>query len=427
MPMRAGHERAGAEGRRHPPGNRRGPLAFLRDVGPEIVSGASDNDPTNVGTAASVGAQTGYQLSWVALFVAPLLGVVQTIAAQLSAVAHDDLQSLTRRRFGRRVSALFLGSVIVVNLITIAADLQAGAAGLGLVLKIDDRWLVLALGIGLGALLVLSPYQLVTAILRYLLLGFLAFGVAAILARPDWPELIRGSVVPSLSLHGAASSGTLALLGTTLTSYVYLWETIGRGAEGAHAPGATMARIRGGAVLGAVFTALVLWCMLVASAATLGVHRQPVTTAAEAARALRPLAGSAATDLFALGLVVSALVALPVLLSTTAYVVGAHYGWRRGLSERVGAAPAFYIVLALSLVLALAVTQAGVSVLGMLVVASVVGGLGTPLGLVLLVRLACDPEVMGTRRISRRLAMAGWTVAFLMGALGATFLLGVVV
>jgi Mn2+/Fe2+ NRAMP family transporter len=115
-----------------------------------------------------------------------------------------------------------------------------------------------------------------------------------------------------------------------------------------------------------------------------------------------------------------------VLLATTAYVVGAHFGWRRGLSERVGAAPAFYVVTVLSVVLALAVTQADVSVVGMLVVASVVGGLGTPLGLVLLVRLASDPGVMGGRRISRRLAIAGWTVAVLVGALGVTFLISAV-
>ena len=397
----------------------------MRDIGPEIVSGASDNDPTNVGTAASVGAQTGYQLSWVALLVAPLLAVVQTIAAQLSAVAHDDLQSLTRWRFGRGVSLIFLGSVLVVNVITIAADLQAGAAGLGLLVGVSDRWLVLPLGIGLGALLVVGHYQLLMAILRYLLVGFLAFGAAALLARPDWPQLLRGSIVPSLSVHGAASSGALAVLGTTLTSYVYVWETIGRGVE-ERARGVTMTRIRGGAVLGAVFTALMLWCMLVASAATLGVRHQAIASAADAAQALRPLAGSAASDLFALGLVVSAMVALPILLATTAYVVGAHFGWRRGLSERVGAAPAFYIVLALSIVLALAVTQANVSVVGMLVVASVVGGLGTPLGLVLLVRLASDPRVMGTRPISGRLAAAGWAVVFVMGALGVTFLVGAV-
>jgi Mn2+/Fe2+ NRAMP family transporter len=111
----------------------------LRSIGPELVAAASDNDPTNVGTAAAVGAQTGYQLSWVALLVAPLLGVVLTIAAQVGAVARDDLQSLTRRRYGRGPAAALLVSVVAVNLVTIAADLQAGAAGVGLLAGVDPR------------------------------------------------------------------------------------------------------------------------------------------------------------------------------------------------------------------------------------------------------------------------------------------------
>ena len=123
-----------------PGGTRWGSVrGLLRGIGPEVVSAASDNDPTNVGTAAAVGAQTGYQLSWVALLVAPLLGIVMTIAAQVGEVARDDLQSLARRRYGRAVSAILLVSVVLVNLVTMAADLQAGAAGVGLLAGVDSR------------------------------------------------------------------------------------------------------------------------------------------------------------------------------------------------------------------------------------------------------------------------------------------------
>jgi len=177
-------------------------------------------------------------------------------------------------------------------------------------------------------------------------------------------------------------------------------------------------------VIGAVFTALVLWFMLIASAATLGRHHQQVTTAQGAARALRPLAGTHASDLFALGLVVSAVVALPVLLATTAYVAGAQFDWRRGLSERVTNARGFYGVLAASLGLAFAVTLTNVSVVDMLVVASIIGGLGTPIGIVLLVLLARDRAVMSDSPISRPLALAGWTVAVVVGGLGLAYVFG---
>jgi Mn2+/Fe2+ NRAMP family transporter len=391
-----------------------------------VLSAASDNDPTNVGTAVAVGARTAYQLSWVALLVAPLLGVVLTIAAQVGAVAGGDLQTLTVKRYGQRVGAILLVSVVIVNVVTIAADLQAGAAGIGLLCGVDPRWLVVPLGLALLGLLVVGKYDEVVAALRYVLLGFLAFGVAAVLARPDWSALLRASFVPTLSLSHDEVAGGLALLGTTLTSYVYVWETISRGSEEPHdgLHHNELARSRAGATVGAVFTAVILWFMLVASAATLGQHHETVSSAPEAADALRPLAGPLAGELFALGLLVSAVVALPVLMATTAHVVGAQFDWRCGLSERVAGARRFYLVLAASIGLGLATSLAQISVIDMLVAASVIGGLGTPFSLALLLRLARDPTIMGAQPISPRLAIAGWTVAVVGGGVGLLFVAG---
>jgi len=391
----------------------------MRSIGPELISAASDNDPTNVGTAVAVGAQTGYQLSWLALLVAPLLAVVLTIAGQVGTAARDDLQSLTLKRYGRGVAAVLLVSVVVVNVVTIAADLQAGAAGVGLLAGVDSRWLAAPLGAAVAGLLLAGRYGQVVAVLRYLILGFAAFGAAAVLAHPDWPRLLAASLIPALSLRPSVVTGGLALLGTTLTSYVYVWETIGRGVEEpADATARRSGPARAGAVIGAVFTAVTLWFMLVAAAATLGRHRQAAASAQEAARALRPLAGAAAADLFAAGLLTSALVALPVLMASTGYVVGAHFNWRRGLSERVGRARGFYATLVASIGLALVMSAAGIPLIGMLMAASVIAGFGTPVGLVILVRLARDAQVMGPQRISRRLAIAGWAVTVIVGSLG---------
>jgi Mn2+/Fe2+ NRAMP family transporter len=366
------------------------------------------------GTAAAVGAQTGYQLSWVALLVAPLLGVVLTIAAQVGAVARDDLQSLTRKRYGRGVAAVLLVSVVVVNLITIAADLQAGAAGIGLLAGVGSRWLVMPLGAALAGLLLAGRYGQVVAVLRYLMLGFAAFG-----PRPCW-RIRTGPACSKPAWFQRCRSAA--------TRWQAAWPcSAPRGVEeppDGTPEGSGLARARASAVAGAVFTAVILWFMLVASAATLGRHHQAVTSAQDAAGALRPLAGSAAADLFAAGLVTSAVVALPVLMATTAYVVGAQFGWRRGLSEGIGRARAFYPVVVASVGLALAVSLANISVIGMLVAASVIGGFGTPVGLVLLARLARDPRVMGPRPISRRLAIAGWAVAVIVGGFGLLAIIG---
>jgi Mn2+/Fe2+ NRAMP family transporter len=399
---------------------RRVRLGLLRGVGPEVLAAASDNDPTNVGTAAAVGAQFGYQLCWVALLVAPLLAVVMSIAAQVGIVARDDLQSLTRKRFGRAAASLLLVSVVVVNLVTIAADLMAGAAGIGLLAGVNFSWLVVPLGVALTALLLAGVYAKVVAVLRYLLLGFATFAVAAFMAHPDWARVLRASVVPVLTPGTAAAS--LALLGTTLTSYVYIWETIARGVE--EQPDrmpATLGRAKVGAVAGSVITAVILWFMVIVFAATLGRHHATVSSAGQAAAALKPLAGQGATDVFAVGLITSAVVALPVLIATTAHMVGAQFNWRRGLSEGIGSARRFYAALVASVALALVLALIGISVIGMLEAASVIGGLGTVAGLVLLVRLGRDEQVMGTQVITRRLAAAGWVVAVVMGGLSLLF------
>jgi Mn2+/Fe2+ NRAMP family transporter len=402
------------------------PEAFAR-IGPEVLTAASDNDPTNVGTAALVGAQTAYQLSWVALITAPLLGVVLFIAAHVGIVARNDLQSLVQERYGQNVSRVLLVSVVLVNLVTIAADLQAGASGIGILLGVGSRWVILPLGLALVGLLLIGRYDEVVGVLRYLLIGFLAFGAAAILAKPDWPQVLKGTFVPILTLKPDELAGALALLGTTLTAYVYLWETIARGVEepaDTGPDGRGLARAKFGAVIGAVSTAVILWFMLVACAATLGQHHQTVATAQDAANALRPLAGSLAAGFFAAGLVASAVVALPVLMATTAHVVGAQFDWRRGLSEKVRHAQGFYGILAASIALGVAVDLAGVQLIAMLVAASVIGGLGTPIGVVLLVGIGRDPQVMGDQRISVRLAIAGWTVAVVVGGFGLLYVIG---
>ncbi len=328
------------------------------------------------------------------------------------------------------MAGVLLVSVLVVNLVTIAADLQAGAAGLGLLAGVSARWLVLPLAAGLAGLLLAGRYGQVTAVLRWALPGFLAFTAAAVLARPDWPQLLRASLVPALSLRPGELTGAVALLGTTLTSYVYVWETVQRGAEQApdsRPAGNQLTRARAGAAAGAVFTAVILWSMLVASAATLGRHHQAAASAQDAAQALRPLAGPLAGRLFASGLVVSAVVALPVLMASTAYMTGAQFDWRRGLSQPVRQARRFYAVMAVPAGLAVAVTLAGVPVLPMLVAASVIGGLATPVGLVILIRLARDQQVMGGRPISRLLAAAGWAVTAVVGGLGVALIVGAVI
>ncbi len=396
------------------------PRALVRSISPGLVAGASDNDPTTVGTLAAVGAATAYALSWVVVLLLPMLVVIQVISAQVGVMTGAGLQEVVARRWRRPLVVVFLASVVLVSVFTIAADLEAGAAALGLIFHIGWSWLVAPLGLVLLALLVVGSYDEVVAGLRWVLLAFVAYVVAAFLAHPRWGTVLRASVVPSFDLGHDRVDGALALLGTTLTSYVFVWQTIEESEEGRHSQQLGTARL--GAALGMGLAVAVFWFILVGTGATLGQHHSHIETADQAARALQPLAGTAARYVFGVGLLASAVVALPVLMATTAHVVGDSFDWRTGLSERITRAGRFYAVLGASIALGAGISLAGISPIQILFAASIAGGLGTPFSLVFLLRVAGDEQIMAGRPVSRWLLISGWAVAAVLSGLGLTYL-----
>jgi Mn2+/Fe2+ NRAMP family transporter len=398
---------------------RRRPTGIAR-LGPGLISGAADNDPTTVGTLTSVGATTRYSLAWLTVLLLPMLSVVQMIAAQIGVVTGKRLSALAVERYGRRRTLLLVLSVVIVNLLTIAADIEAGAAALGLLFGADYRLFVIPLGLVLIALLAIPSRESLDRILKGLMFLFVAYGGSAIVAHPHWSSVLRGTFVPSLSLHGPYLQGAIALLGTTLTAYVYLWETIEYAEERPRPP---VRRAFGDAICGIAFATAVFWCTLVASGATLGRAHIDPQTAQDAARALAPIAGRLASDLFSVGLLVSALVALPVLVATTALVLGDQLGWDSSLSARVSEARRFYGVIAASLACGCVIALAGIQPIAILVAASIAGGLATPIGLFFMIRIASDGEVMRGRPISRGLRRGGWAVTSVIGTLSVVYVL----
>jgi Mn2+/Fe2+ NRAMP family transporter len=335
-------------------------------------------------------------------------------------VSGHDLQKAVTDGYGRRWSAVLLVSILAVNVVTIAADLEAGAAALGILTGIDWAWFVIPLALALLGLLMIGKYDEVERVLRYVLLCLLAYGVAAILARPHWGSVLRGSLVPSLTLTPDYVTGALALLGTTLTTYMYVWQTIEQ-VEARSSP-AWLGVRQLDAVAGTVLAVAVFWFILVASGATLGVHHQRVDTAVQAAQALRPVAGPLASVLFAVGLFASAVVALPVIMSTTAYATGSAFGWRRGLSLPVRTAPAFYAVLGTATMLGSALAMAGISPIRLLFFASIIAGVATPVGLVMLVLVAGNARLMHQHPASCPLLTAGWTITALVTTVSIVYL-----
>lgn len=383
------------------------------------MSGASDADPTTIASLAVVGAATGYSLSWLVVLLFPMIAIVQSIAASIG-TSQSSIQSAIRRRFGLVVALVALMLVIAVNIVTLAADLEAGAESLTMLFGLPRALFVLPFALAVAWLLLTNSYARIERVLSFLPLIFVCYGISAVLARPNWGEVIRALVVPHFTLTPVVVTAALALLGTTLTSYVYYWEQI-EVSERRPAPGRVRA-LHADATWGSLLPAVCFLFVLVATAATLGRVHANVQTATDAAVALQPLAGRWATGLFAIGLLASAAIAVPILAGTSAYVVTHTFGWRGNLGTPIAQAPAFYAVILGALVVASVMAFAGISPIALLYWASVAGGLGTPVTLWLLVVIARDRALMGSSRIGNGLAAGGYAVAAIVTAACALFL-----
>lgn len=402
------------------PGRGRDWLAYVKALGPGIISGASDNDPTTVATMAVLGASTVYGLSWLLVLVYVFLAAIQIISAQVGIVAKGGLQRAVRQAFGKRWGFLLLAAVLAVNLVTIVADLEAGAAALSLLFGLNWRWFVLPFGLAMVLLLLFGSYRAISRVLEFILLVFVAYIVSAFLAHPDWGQVLAHTLIPHIRFQHAYIEGMLAMLGTTLTSYAYVWESIEESEE--RLPIRELGLARADAGFGTFFAVAIFWFILISTGATLGVSHQPVTTAAQAARALEPAAGALASDIFAVGLLASAVLAVPVLSATTAYMLGEEFGWRRGLSEPVRRARRFYIAVGGAILFAVAVAFAGVSPIRLLYISSIAGGIGTPISLAFLLLVARDTRVMQSHPIGPVLTGIGWAATIMIGAISLYFL-----
>lgn len=372
-----------------------------------IVSAASDNDPTTVATLAVTGASIVYALNWLLLLVIPMLMVVQSIGTQVAGIAREGMMAAIRRRYGVVVATVALISLIAVNIVTYAADLEAGAAALGLLTHTQYTPWMIPLSVFVALLLTLGTFAKIRGVLALLPLAFLAYVAALFVVHPDWHAMAAG-FVPHIEGSSNFVSAIIAMLGTTLTAYSYFWQTVEIAKDAP--PRRSIRTIALASLPGTVLTGLILFAILCVTAATLGVHHHDVQTAEDAARALQPIAGAWASIIFSIGLLGSSLLALPVLAAGTAVAVATTYRWGGSLDKQPPNAKRFYGALYGLIVLATALAFAGVQPIKLLFIASIAGGIATPITLGLLVALGRDRRTMGERVISVPLATSGWAI-----------------
>jgi Mn2+/Fe2+ NRAMP family transporter len=375
----------------------------LKRLGPGIVTGAADDDPSGIGTYSQVGAAFGFGMLWTTLATLPLAIAVQEATARLGLVTGKGLAALIRERFARPV---LLGAVTLVaaaNTFNVGADIGSMAAAAGLLIPMPYAVAVIAFATVMVVLEVTVPYHRYALVLRWLALSLLAYvGVLAVV-HVDWGAALAHTIVPGFHLGRASLTALIAIFGTTISPYLFFWqagEEIEEQAE-RHDPvdRGHLAAMRVDVAAGMGSGVGVMFAIMVTAAVTLGAHGTvQVNTAQQAAQALRPLAGNLAGLLFAAGIVGTGLLAVPVLAGSTAYAIAETFGWREGLGRPVSQTRAFYAVIAASILLGLAMDFVGVSPIRALYLSAILNGIAAPPLLLLILLLARSKAVLGEHR-----------------------------
>src|ERR1700730_9190252 len=401
---------------------------FFAELGPGLITGAADDDPSGISTYSVAGATFGYAPLWTALFSFPLMAAVQLMCARLGMVSGRGLASVIRLHYSRRVLWGACALLVVANVINIGADLGGMAEVSEMVTGVKAFvWTPLYAGF-IVSLLFWSSYRQIARIFKWLTLVLFAYVLAAFLARPDWGAVLRATLVPHVDWTNRYLAVFVGILGTTISPYLFFWPPALASEE--HRPagrrtvrqrrGATdeeLRRVRTDVLTGMFFSNLVMYFIILTTAATLHAHGETsIATAREAAEALRPLAGAGAYWLFALGLIGTGMLGVPVLAGSCAYAVAEAEGWRGSLDDTPRLARRFYAVVAVAMLVGLILNYVGLDAVTMLFWSAVVNGvLAAPL-IVLVVLLTSDRAVMGKRVNPPLLRWLGWATAAIMTA-----------
>ncbi len=408
---------------------------LLSVLGPGLVTGAADDDPSGVGTYSQVGAQFGYGLAWTMLFGYPLLAAIQEVCARIGAVTGKGIAQNLRQHYPRALLQVVVLLLLIANVINLGADLGAMAESLGLLLPGPQMAYVVGFGVISVLIEVLVPYKNYARVLKWTTLSLFAYVGVVFVSHVPLAEAARGVLIPSFTFDKPHAMALVAIFGTTISPYLFFWQA-GQEVEEQHRrhvkplmvsprdAGPELKRIRTDTMVGMAFSHITALFIVVATAATL--HANGIThidTAGQAAQALRPIAGNLAFGLFALGIIGTGLLAVPILAGSAAYAVSETFGWAEGLERKPREAKAFYGVIAVATLGGIVLNLLGIDPMKALYWAAAVNGLLAPPLMVVTMLIARNPKVMGEMTISNWLAFGGWVSTAVMGVVAAVFLL----
>jgi NRAMP (natural resistance-associated macrophage protein)-like metal ion transporter len=403
---------------------------FLKAAGPGIITGAADDDPSGITTFSIAGARFGTSLLWTVVLTWPLMAAVQMMCARIGMVTGQGLAGVWRKKFPRPLLIAVAVALLAANTLNIAADLAGMADAAEMLSGINSHFFVVLFGTTIAAATIWLPYHRIAAILRWLALAIGAYIIAALVLRPDWGSVLRHTFVPSLPKGKAGWQTLVAILGTTISPYLFFWQT-SQEVEEEKALGRTMLMKRVGAThkelvnreidvgIGTFSANLVMFFVMLTTALTLHLHGMTrIETSREAAEALQPLAGNFAATLYTLGLFGVGFLAIPTLSGSAAYAFAETFAWREGLDQKLRRARGFYSIVVLSTVLGIAFDFAGFNPIRLLFWSAIINGLLSPFLLVGILIVASDPRLMHKQPSSRLARFTVGLAALLMFAAG---------
>jgi NRAMP (natural resistance-associated macrophage protein)-like metal ion transporter len=402
---------------------------LLQIMGPGLITGASDDDPSGIATYSQVGAQFGYGLGWTLVVSYPLMAAIQEISARIGRVTGVGIAGNLRKHYPAWLLNGIVGLLVLANVINIGADL--GAMGAALKLLIGGP--ALAYVIGFAALSILLEvyvrYSRYVSVLKYLTLSLLAYVATVFVVGVPWGEVARTIVLPPISFDRDYVLAVVAVLGTTISPYLFFWQAEEEVEEEQEKPEKSplleaprqapneFYRIRIDTYAGMALSNLVALFIVITTAATLHAHGVTnIQTSSQAAEALRPIAGPFAFAFFAAGIIGTGLLALPVLAGSAAYALGEAMGWSVGLAKRAGRAPAFYAAIAVATVVGAALNFSPIDPIKALFWSAVVNGIVAVPVMVLMMLMTHREDVMGEFVLPPVLRVVGWLATAAMGA-----------
>ena len=389
---------------------------LLKSVGPGLITGAADDDPSGIATYSVAGALLGTKLLWTALVTWPLMAAVQMMCARIGKVTGKGLAGNFRQRFPGWMVRVFVLALLVANTINIAADLAGMADAAAMLSGFNTHLFVVVFAILIRWATVRLRYQQIATVLKWLVLVLFAYPITAFVVGVDWREVARATLVPSLPHTRDEWSMLVAILGTTISPYLFFWQTSEEVEEEKAAGQSTLAERRGATAdelqmrnidvgVGSFFSNLVMFFIILTTAITLHRHgNMHIETTRQAAEALRPLAGRFASTLFTVGIVGVGFLAIPTLAGSTAYAFAETLGWRQGLDKDLKQARAFYALILLSTAVGVGLDFAGINPVKALYWTAVINGLVAPFLMVAILIVARDEKLMQCQPSSR----LGW-------------------